>query len=473
MNHQEIQSHGQTINKNISFKLLSISEYLSTRKLAIPEYQRPYKWSVEDVRQTILDIKYFSNRSSYRLGTIVLHDDEKHGTLNIVDGQQRTITLILIIHALAKHRISTKNENLQVNLAKIINNFSEFSFSNIITKRNIINNYAEIVRITGQPDFTKDIINFLLNKCQIVLFTLNNISEAFQFFDSQNARGKDLAPHDLLKAYHLREMSEDDSSLKARAVRDWEDCDQGELIDLFAEHLYRIRNWSRGNSARYFSKKDIGLFKGINLNAVSYPYQQQLRLAQAFVEQHNRDYGPRTGLHQLTFPFQLDQTIINGRNFFEMVAHYHRALLNLSSRQEKKSLDKIESWLKISSNRHPTAHKILNTLNTYEGSSRIGDQYVRNLFDCLLLYYIDKFGETKIERAIINIFIWSYSLRLKNYSIQLASIDNYVLVNNPFLILRNAASPEEFLTLELAKVDTTKSTKTLEIQNLFKELNYL
>lgn len=34
-----------------------------------------------------------------------------------------------------------------------------------------------------------------------------DISEAFQFFDSQNARGKALYPHDLLKAYHLREMA--------------------------------------------------------------------------------------------------------------------------------------------------------------------------------------------------------------------------------------------------------------------------
>ena len=37
---------------------------------------------------------------------------------------------------------------------------------------------------------------------------LSDISEAFQFFDSQNARGKDLEAHDLLKAYHLREMTQ-------------------------------------------------------------------------------------------------------------------------------------------------------------------------------------------------------------------------------------------------------------------------
>jgi hypothetical protein len=30
-------------------------------------------------------------------------------------------------------------------------------------------------------------------------FALTDVSEAFQFFDSQNARGRDLESHDLLK----------------------------------------------------------------------------------------------------------------------------------------------------------------------------------------------------------------------------------------------------------------------------------
>ena len=37
----------------------------------------------------------------------------------------------------------------------------------------------------------------------------DDVDEAFRVFDSQNYRGKALAPHDLLKAHHLREMREE------------------------------------------------------------------------------------------------------------------------------------------------------------------------------------------------------------------------------------------------------------------------
>ena len=53
--------------------------------------------------------------------------------------------------------------------------------------------------------------------------------DAFQFFDSQNSRGKALKPHDLLKSYHLREMVRDPEQLKIRLISDWEDMYQNAL----------------------------------------------------------------------------------------------------------------------------------------------------------------------------------------------------------------------------------------------------
>ena len=57
----------------------------------IPSYQRPYKWTAKNVNQLISDILAFKESKQYRLGTLVLHNDE------IVDGQQRIITLALLI----------------------------------------------------------------------------------------------------------------------------------------------------------------------------------------------------------------------------------------------------------------------------------------------------------------------------------------------------------------------------------------
>ena len=67
---------------------------ISIDKLVIPPYQRPYKWTAKNVNQLISDILTFcsKNKMHYRLGTLVLYNNE------IVDGQQRIITLTLILH---------------------------------------------------------------------------------------------------------------------------------------------------------------------------------------------------------------------------------------------------------------------------------------------------------------------------------------------------------------------------------------
>ncbi len=207
------------------------------------------------------------------MGTIAFHHEGE--AKNIVDGQQRTISLLLAARALIQRNKEEKLErkDLQERLLKLEQAMVNPRFTSEIWQKNIHSNYLEVARIVSRADFTEAHIDFFLNKCQVVAVALNDVSEAFQFFDSQNARGRDLEPHDLLKAYHLREFSPRDEQLKAATVARWESSDTKELATLFSQYLYRIRNWSKGVSARYFSKGDSDLFKGVNIDTVaSYPY---------------------------------------------------------------------------------------------------------------------------------------------------------------------------------------------------------
>jgi hypothetical protein len=341
------------------------------------------------------------------------------------------------------------------------------SFQSDISKANIHNNYLEISRIVDRSDFTEDHIDFLLNKCAVVTFALSDVSEAFQFFDSQNARGRDLEPHDLLKAFHLREFSAGDEPLKASTVARWENSETAELASLFSQYLYRIRNWSKGASARYFGKEDTALFKGVNMETVArYPYVEQLRMAHHFVDHYNHQYERGIDGRGLGFPFHLDQIIINGRRFFEMTAHYQEKVTRFNERSTpfSKSLgtDKLDGY----------AGKIMETINRYEGHGRTGDRYVRTIFDCLLIYYIDKFGHVEISRAIEKIFIWAYSLRLTMQVVQLASMDNHVLDNNLFRLVKEATRPSDFINCSLPVLAEKRSSKTEEIEKLFQEMRY-
>ncbi len=453
-----------TLDKNI----ITVGELLAKQNLAIPQYQRPYKWTDKNISQLFADIVTHKDKTAYRLGTIVFHQKDDQEKLNIVDGQQRTITLLLVAKALINLHLrknKLERKDLKKQLEELNINMAKPSFESDISKCNIHNNYLEISRIVSRSYFTEELIDFLLNRCQVVTFALDDVSEAFQFFDSQNARGRDLEPHDLLKAYHLREFNEQDDLLKARTVARWESSETNELAALFSQYLYRIRNWSKGASARYFSKDDTPLFKGVNIETIAhYPYVEQLRITHHFVDDYNRNYERRIDGRELTFPFHLDQIIINGRRFFEMTAHYQDKIAQINT--DAKSIHTLTGNTKLDGD----AEQIIKTINTYPGRTRRGDRYVRAIFDCLLIYYIDKFGHAEISHAIEKIFIWAYSLRLKRDAVQLASMDKHVLENNPFRLVKDATHPAEFISINPPVL--IQSKKTPEIEKLFKDMNY-
>ena len=106
-------THGETHTHGPEAQIQKLKE-LNFDQLRIPPYQRPYKWTVNNVNQLIDDIKDFlkdfkeKKQETYRLGTLVLHkvqekeqdSNQVKEVLNIVDGQQRIITLALMIHQL-------------------------------------------------------------------------------------------------------------------------------------------------------------------------------------------------------------------------------------------------------------------------------------------------------------------------------------------------------------------------------------
>ena len=457
-----ISANAETLPKMI----ISVRDLLADSSLTIPQYQRPYKWTGKNINQLFSDIATHKDKSSYRLGTIVFHQEGDRK--NIVDGQQRTITLLLAVRALITlRRNKLDRKDLKEQLTTLEKHMVNPSFKSAISKANIHNNYLEISRIIDRPDFTEEHIDFLLNKCAVVTFSLNDVSEAFQFFDSQNARGRDLEPHDLLKAFHLREFSAGDEPLKVQTVGHWENSETEELAALFSQYQYRIRNWSKGASARYLGKEDTALFKGVNLETVArYPYVEQLRMAHHYVDHYNGQYERRIDGRALGFPFHLDQIIINGRRFFEMTAHYQETVTQFNERSASSSRFVANAKMDVS------ARTIMETINTYDGHNRTGDRYVRTIFDCLLIYYIDKFGHVEISRAIEKIFIWAYSLRLKMQVVQLASMDNHVLEHNLFRLIKEATRPGDFINCSLPVLAEKKSTKTEEIEKLFRDMRY-
>lgn len=92
------------MKKEVKTYLKPLKELLASNSgelsLNIPDYQRSYTWKAKNVIQLLDDVVRFSKYPEYRIGTIILHDNGN--TLDIVDGQQRIITSLLIARYLTE-----------------------------------------------------------------------------------------------------------------------------------------------------------------------------------------------------------------------------------------------------------------------------------------------------------------------------------------------------------------------------------
>ena len=477
-------------------KIITVSELLSEKDLSIPSYQRPYKWTAQNVMSLFDDIRMHSDKPAYRLGTVVLHNNTEKGVLDIVDGQQRTLTLMLALLAINTYCQNNKESGEVKSIHKVLNELPQKvqtfinrrQFKDDFSLYNLHENYKVISNIISRGDFNLEHIRFLLTRCDVVIFVLDKESEAFQFFDSQNSRGKDLFPHDLLKAFHLREFKTDDDALRIKTVDHWENLDDDRLAKLFSNHLYRIRRWSRGQSAQTFTKDDVAEFKGITLESKTLPpYTRHLAITHHYIDDYNNSVHCKIAGKPTAYPFSIDQTIINGRRFFEMVAHYDALITKYNAINNDQTSDSKQIVTLFDHALNKRASKIINTLDSYNDyqRKRKGDKLTRNIFDNALIYYIDKFGTEELSQAVELLFAWAYNVRLTNYGVGVSTIDNHATKNTGmFMRINEAILPKNVVITSIPSLKiselannhqpnngTNKSDS--DIYTLFNSLNYI
>lgn len=257
----------------------------------IPEYQRPYAWSTDEVKTLFDDLWEFTRTTggsnnpskSYFLGTIVsfLNDD---GEQEIIDGQQRITTLFLFLRAIftnlhnadtqtdeSKHFISMigpaiwktnkltgKIDYSQILLtSKVINNEGNGILRKILetgqadysTKDNYSVNYLKLQELfkekaASDPLQIYDFIYAILNQAIILPITAEDQDMALTIFSTLNDRGLPLSDADIFKAKIYNHLKPED---KQGFIERWKELDQqcisiGESIQsLFTYYMFHIR----------------------------------------------------------------------------------------------------------------------------------------------------------------------------------------------------------------------------------------
>lgn len=385
----------------------SIREILQ-KNLDIPNYQRPYKWKVKNVINLISDVEHEMAKATnlpegssyrYRIGSIILHEEDNK--INIVDGQQRLLTICLILIVTAPDEVWSAIQLLKK------------EFSGQVTLDNLSYNLEHIERYfkNWESEQKIEFANYLLDGCEMIIIEATNIAEAFQLFDSQNARGKTLEPADLLKAYHLRSMT--DEHEKRMCVQRWEESiDKKVLHPVLSRIIFRCRRWMRHDYDAYdFSNDVIDEFKGVDVDifrkdGIRLPYMQRLYI-----------------MSQIS-SYSINEPIVNGKRFFDYVEHYvsiyERLFPGITDRQIKKGPEKL-----------PTDNEQQDLIRTYCYYSpkmyRTGDSRLRNVLYCLLVAYYDKFGDEGYEDYFKIMYQYVFQIRKELSQIRKESIRDYVL----------------------------------------------
>ena len=383
-------------------EIRSVEELLGW-ELRIPPYQRPYKWTKKNITDLLLDIETSIRESikyedfKYRVGTVILHanTEEEKPTYDIVDGQQRILSFLLLSRYLELE-------------CGVVSSLSKHKFSSKVTQKNLHENYKAIWEwfAFAPAGMREDFKQAMKKHLEVVVITVDEISEAFQLFDSQNSRGRALYPHDLLKAYHLRVIS--GKKGEERAVEEWEAKDPKAIAELFRDYLFPIWHWARRRKCGGFTTADIDLYKGVEPDS-EYAYAYRVR---------------RTGArYQITEPFPA------GRDFFKMVHHYMQMLKDLKREiAVNPALQEVKEILIASSGRDKKNTLITSAEELDEALDRqpVGFRYACRLFFCALLCYYDRFGVLDAP-AVKRLFTWAMMLRVNMQHLGFASINKYAI----------------------------------------------
>ena len=278
----------------ISVNKQTIEQFLlnaRTKPFLIPEYQRPYSWTSDQIDTLFNDIWEFTcneggtdKEGTYFLGSIVSYENDK-GEQEIIDGQQRITSIFLLLRAIytklngveekteeAKNFISkiepliwsTNKLTGKVDYSSILLNSKVISETENQTLKNILEsgeidkesednyskNYNQILKLIEEKSVENALMIYqfiyaLLNQVIILPITADSQETALTIFSTLNDRGLPLSDADIFKAKiynHLKSKEEKEEFIEKWKELEEDTQDISESIQqLFYYYMFYLR----------------------------------------------------------------------------------------------------------------------------------------------------------------------------------------------------------------------------------------
>ncbi len=271
------------VNKQTVKELLGSGK---NKKFVIPEYQRPYAWTTDQI-QTLFDdlVEYTSGEekdSTYFLGAIVAYENDENEQ-EIIDGQQRITSLFLLLRALYS-KLSSMSETLQSKnfmrqieaamweqdeltaevdfekvliVSRVVGEEENNIFTNILvtgeTEKGRKDTYSENYKLfveliedyaSKEPELFYWFIQNVLNRAILLPITADSQDTALTIFSTLNDRGLALSDADIFKAKIYNYI---DNSQKKDFIEEWKLIDESasnaneSIQKLFYYYMFYLR----------------------------------------------------------------------------------------------------------------------------------------------------------------------------------------------------------------------------------------
>lgn len=303
----------------------NIQQLFAERKVdfLIPDYQRPYAWEKDECQTLWDDIftfafpdndysKFDSDNEEYYLGSVVTFKNED-GKMEIIDGQQRLTTLMLLLRAFYERFGNMQDSNsksTRENIEKCIWKTDEFGrpdknalkINSEVASDNDKSEFLDILKIgvvgkdmkslyaMNYKFFQEKIDEFLqqypsyfsylptriLNNCILLPIEAESQNTALRIFSTLNDRGKPLSDADIFKSQLYKYYSQ--KGEKDKFIKQWKTLEEkadkifhpqtGTPMDeLFTRYMYYERAKTGNKSSttealrKFYEKNHYALLK--------------------------------------------------------------------------------------------------------------------------------------------------------------------------------------------------------------------
>ncbi len=210
-------------------ELITIAELIGKGSFLIPEYQRGYRWTQDEVEKLLNDIYEFStdetNSSEYYCLQPIVVKKTEEGWYRIVDGQQRITTISLILGAIPV------SENLQKD--------SKITIKYEVTDNNLDQYYKkeaeEVIKKWKNSEAKNKLKESLLYYTKVIWYELDEVENEHKVFERLNVGKIPLTSAELIKAALLnsKNFTRDSELSKIQLALQWDEVEHTLQDDAF------------------------------------------------------------------------------------------------------------------------------------------------------------------------------------------------------------------------------------------------